>query len=108
MKHTQRGPKTVINRTRRKVNITLPPPIFDAGREISDLCELTFSDYIFQLIAADARVYGILPGKAKDDQVLDVAPTTPAPNHESKLHEGHFAVKDPQIENLRKPAKKKQ
>jgi len=98
-KKTRRNPV----RRNQSTNLTLPPSI-RAGAKIRG--EATFgsvSAYVAHLIMQDLTAHGI------DVPEVPAAPLPPLkpPGNDTLLSDAGFAVKDPQIEKLRKVKKPK-
>jgi hypothetical protein len=98
------------------ISITLPPKVWEMAKKMAKLYDLSLSGYLLHLAMQDLKEHGISPvpttpeppnpHQASGDPLTGSAPDqSKKQSGESKFSRGHFVVKDPQIEKLRKPAK---
>lgn len=107
--HTKAA-KRSPNRKKQSVTITLPPRLWEMATFLAAETFGNLSAYLAHLIATDLKDHGIDP-MARIPSIDPAAPQPPVHpskgNHDSKITDAPFQVKDPQIEKLRKIKKPK-
>ena len=104
MKKQQPGFSKEPERHKLKVTITIPPKLWKLMRMVSEETFDNISAYIAHLGMNDLTAHGINPLNPPPE-LLARAEKKLTHTNDSKLENGNFTQKDPQIETLRKPKK---